>query len=136
MAGDELGLLAGDPGRRSQRRGHLLVADLDVLQQATGLGANVVISHEPLIFQVCGRDPEAGLKWYDERHVSAKVPNQLRLKYVFDHGLICYRYHSNWDWAPRYGQVDMLARVLALGERTGGVREAPVYTLPRPRCRS
>lgn len=129
MPGDELGLLAGDPD--AQVRGVVTCwsPTLDLLQRAIHSGASMVISHEPLIFQVCGRDPEAGLKWYDERHVSAKVPNQNRLKYVFDHGLVCYRYHSNWDWAPRYGQVDMLARLLGLGERTGGLREAPVYTI-------
>jgi putative NIF3 family GTP cyclohydrolase 1 type 2 len=130
MAGDELGLLAGD--RDAEVKGIVTCwsPTLELLARAVAAGANLVISHEPLLWQVCGRDPEAGLKWYDERHVSAKVPNQKRLKYVFDHGLVCYRYHSNWDWAPKYGMVDMLARLLNLGEQTGGIREAPLYTIP------
>ncbi len=129
MVGDELGLLAGDRDAEVSGIVTCWSPPLDVLERAVAANANMVISHEPLLWQVCGRDPEAGLKWYDERHVSAKIPNQKRLKYVFDRGLACYRYHSNWDWAPKYGMVDMLARLLSLGEQTGGTREAPVYTI-------
>lgn len=129
IAGDELGLLAGDPADEVHGIATCWSPTLDVLNEAAAKRLNLVLSHEPLLFDVCGRDPEAGLKWYDERHVSAKVPNQKRLAAVFAHNLTVCRYHSNWDWAPRYGQVDMLARVLELGERTGGVREAPVFTI-------
>lgn len=140
IPGDELGLLAGEP--RSEVTGVVTCwsPTLAILQQAAETGANLVISHEPLTYRICGRDPEAGLKWYDERHPTAKVPNQKRLAYVSARGLSVYRYHSNWDRAPRYGMVDMLARMLHLGDRPTGERFAPVYTIRpttvRQLCRS
>jgi len=129
MAGDELGLLVGDPETGVTGVVTCWSPTLAVLEQAVSLGANLVIGHEPLLWPVCGRDPEAGLKWYDERHVSAKIPNQKRLACCFAHGLSVYRYHSNWDWAARYGQVDMLARILGLGDAVDGVRECPIYEI-------
>jgi putative NIF3 family GTP cyclohydrolase 1 type 2 len=127
MEGDELGLLAGDPQAEVTGVITCWSPTLEVLERAAALGANVVLSHEPLTWGICGRDPEAGLKWYDERHPTAKVPNQLRMKAVLDHALAVYRYHSNWDWAPEYGQVDMLVKLLELGSYYGGCRTAPVY---------
>jgi len=127
MAGDELGLLVGNP--RAEVIGVVTCwsPTLAVLEQAAGLGANLIITHEPLLWSVCGRDPEAGLKWYDERHASAKIPNQKRLALCFAHGLTVYRYHSNWDWARRYGQVEMLVQALALREPLPSLRECPIY---------
>ena len=129
IAGDELGLLAGDPDAEVTAVATCWSPTLEVLRQAADLGANLVISHEPLTYRVCGRDPEAGLSWYEERHPTAKVPNQKRLAFAAANGLSVYRYHSNWDWAPTYGMVDMLARLLELGAPTGGERFAPVYTI-------
>jgi putative NIF3 family GTP cyclohydrolase 1 type 2 len=130
VAGDELGLLVGDPECEVKGVVTCWSPTLSVLETAANSGANLVIGHEPLVWQVCGRDPEAGLRWYEERAPTAKVPNQKRLEYAFRKGLTVYRYHSNWDWAPRYGQVDMLARFLDLGEPQGGHRFAPVYRVP------
>lgn len=129
MAGDELGLLVGDPDAEVRGIVTCWSPTLAILQQAVELGANLVIGHEPLLWPICGRDPEAGLKWYDERHVSAKIPNQKRLAFCFEHGLSVYRYHSNWDWAPQYGQVPMLARALELGEPAPSLRECPIYVI-------
>lgn len=129
LAGDELGLLVGDPEAEVTGVVTCWSPTLAVLEQAAALGANLVIGHEPLLWPICGRDPEAGLKWYDERHISAKIPNQKRLACCFAHGLSVYRYHSNWDWAALYGQVDMLARTLGLGDAVDGVRECPIYEI-------
>lgn len=129
LPGDELGLLVGDPEADVCGVVTCWSPTLAVLQQAVDLNANLVISHEPLLWPISGRDPEAGLKWYDERHVSAKIPNQKRLAFCFANGLSVYRYHSNWDWAPKYGQVDMLAELLGLGDAVDGVRECPVYEI-------
>lgn len=129
VEGDELGLLIGNPDADVAGIVTCWSPTLDLLQRAVEANANLVISHEPLLWPISGRDPEAGLKWYDERHVSAKVPNQKRLAFCLANNLTVCRYHSNWDWAPQYGQVDMLARMLDLGEPTGGVRVAPVYTI-------
>lgn len=129
MAGDELGLLVGDPDAEVTGVVTCWSPTLAILQQAVDLGANLVIGHEPLLWPICGRDPEAGLKWYEERHVGAKIPNQKRLAFCFQHGLSVYRYHSNWDWAAQYGQVDMLARELGLGDAVDGIRECPIYEI-------
>lgn len=133
MAGDELGLLAGEPEREVAGVVTCWSPTLAVLRQAAELGANLVITHEPLTWRVCGRDPEAGLTWYEEDHPTAKRPNQQRMAVVLEEGLTVYRYHSNWDWAPRYGMVDMLVAALELGEHLGGERVAPVYAVaPTP----
>lgn len=129
MPGDELGLLAGDPDCQATGVVTCWSSTLTVLQQAADSGANLVISHEPLTWRVCGRDPEAGIEWYQERHPTAKIPNQKRMALVAARGLCVYRYHSNWDWAPRYGMVDMLAQRLGLGNDSGGDRVAPVYRI-------
>jgi putative NIF3 family GTP cyclohydrolase 1 type 2 len=129
LEGDELGLLVGDHDAEVTGVVTCWSPTLDVLAQAVKLGANLVLGHEPLLWPISGRDPEAGLKWYDERHVSAKIPNQKRLAFCFEHGLSVYRYHSNWDWAPQYGQVDMLAKILGLGDAVDGVRECPIYEI-------
>jgi putative NIF3 family GTP cyclohydrolase 1 type 2 len=129
VAGDELGLLVGDPNTAVTGVVTCWSPTLAILRQAVQLGANLVIGHEPLLWPICGRDPEAGLKWYDERHVSAKIPNQKRLEFCSARGLSVYRYHSNWDWAPQYGQVDMLASILGLGDAVDGERECPIYEI-------
>jgi putative NIF3 family GTP cyclohydrolase 1 type 2 len=131
VAGDEIGLLVGDPSAEVTGVVTCWSATLAVLEQAASLGANLVLGHEPLTYRICGRDPEANLLWYQERHPTAKVPNQKRLALALAKGLTVYRYHSNWDWAPRYGMVDMLAEILELGAATGGEQAAPVYTIAR-----
>lgn len=129
VPGDELGLLAGDPTIEVRGIVTCWSPTLELLAEAADLGANLVIGHEPLTWRVCGRDPEAGLEWYQERHPTAKIPNQKRLALIAARGLTVFRYHSNWDWAPRYGMVDMLARRLGLGTHAEGQRIAPVYTI-------
>lgn len=95
----------------------------------------MVICHEPLTYGVCGRDVEAGLKWYDERHPTAKIPNQKRMAVVVDRKLTVYRYHSNWDPAPVYGMTEALARALALGEQYVGEAVVRTYTVAPIRLR-
>lgn len=130
IEGDELGLLVGEPEAEVRSVVTCWSPTLALLEQAADSGANMVVSHEPLTYRVCGRDPEANLQWYEERHPTAKVPNQRRVAFAISHGISVYRYHSNWDWAPRYGMVDMLARFLDLGSDVQGERFAPVYTIP------
>jgi putative NIF3 family GTP cyclohydrolase 1 type 2 len=129
MPGDELGLLAGDPESPVTGVVTCWSPTLALLAQAADSGANLVVGHEPLTWRVCGRDPEAGIQWYQERHPTAKIPNQKRLALIAARGLCVYRYHSNWDWAPRYGMVDMLAQRLGLGNEWTGDRVAPVYKI-------
>ncbi len=130
VAGDELGLLAGDPEAEVTGVATCWSPTLAVLEAAARAGANMVIGHEPLTWGMCGRDPEARLSWYDERHPTAKIPNQLRMASICANRLAVYRYHSNWDWAPQYGMVDMLAGLLELGPAKGGHRMVPLYVIP------
>lgn len=130
IPGDELGLLLGDPSVDVTGVVTCWAPTLSVLQKAAEIGANLVIGHEPLTYGRCGRDPEAHLQWYEERHPTAKVPNQRRLAFALSKGLSIYRYHSNWDWAPQYGMVDRLAAALGLGTPVGGERGAPIHVIP------
>ena len=110
--GDELGLLVGNPLEQLTGVVTCWSPTTAVLREAADRGYNMVIGHEPLTYRVCGHDVEAGLKWYDERHPTAKVPNQRRMALAFSHGIAVYRYHSNWDMAPEYGIMATLARRL------------------------
>jgi len=104
-----------------------------VIETAVEKKANVIICHEPLTYDICGKDPEANLVWYEEAQVLAKKPNIKRLKYVFENNLTIYRYHSNWDWAPRFGIADALAEKLELGNNRAGSLRNPVFIIePTP----
>jgi dinuclear metal center YbgI/SA1388 family protein len=127
IPGDELGLLAGDAQKEVKGIVTCWSPTIDVLEWAVKRGANMVISHEPLTYGICGKDPEAHLKWYEESHVNAKVPNQRRLSLVLSKGIAVYRYHSNWDAAPKYGIADALAAVLELGNKRIGEPMTPVF---------
>jgi putative NIF3 family GTP cyclohydrolase 1 type 2 len=129
IPGDELGLLLGNPQAEVTGVATCWSATLAVLEKAVAMGANMVISHEPLTYRVCGRDPEAGLQWYEERHPTAKIPNQRRSALALAKGLAIYRYHSNWDFCARYGMIDMLTAMLDLGHERSGERMAPVHTI-------
>ena len=80
--GDELGLLAGNPQTEVTGIVTCWSPTLAVLKKTVEAGANMVICHEPLTYGICGRDPEAHLLWYQEKHISAKIPNQRRLSLV------------------------------------------------------
>lgn len=135
IAGDELGLLAGDGEKQVKAVAICWSPTLEVLNKAAKAGANMVISHEPLTYGICGRDPEAHLKWYDEAHINAKIPNQKRLTLVFSQGLTIYRYHSNWDVAPKYGIADALAAILELGSERNDNPMMPVFVTKKTTVR-
>jgi len=125
-AGDELGLLAGDPEVQVKAIATCWSPTLAVLEEAADWGANMVIGHEPLTYGMCGQDVEAGLSWYDEKPIGEKIPNQKRLKLVSSKELTVYRYHSNWDFAPRYGISDALENILELGNNHVSNARIPV----------
>ena len=130
IEGDEFDILVGNPDDEVKGIATCWSPTLHVLEQAASLGANMVISHEPLTFGICGSDPEAGLKWYDERNPTAKIPNQKRMAFALSKGISVYRFHSNWDWAEYYGVADTLARILELGDERSGARETLVFHIP------
>jgi len=127
--GDELGLLVGEPDDEVKGVVTCWSPTLAVLEKAAASGANLVICHEPLTYGVCARDVEAGLKWYDERHPTAKIPNQRRMAFIYANGITVYRYHTNWDVAKDYGIFDVLARQLELGTEYAGTVVFRTYTV-------
>ena len=127
--GDELGLLVGNPEDEVKGVATCWSPTLAVLAKSVAKGANLVFCHEPLTYGMCGCDVEAGLKWYDERHPTAKIPNQKRLAFIYANGMAVYRYHSNWDVAEKYGIFDTLARQLELGTEWVGTPMIRTYTV-------
>jgi len=126
---DTLGLLVGKPEDVVKGVVTCWSATMAVLQKAVETGANLLICHEPLTYGLCGRDVEAGLKWYDERHPTAKIPNQRRMALVLAEGITVYRYHTNWDVAKDYGITDTLARTLELPNEYVGTLTARTYII-------
>ncbi len=126
---DELGLLAGDPQDLVTGVATCWSPTVAVLRKAATSGLNMVVCHEPLTYRVCGRGVEAGLKWYDERHPTAKIPNQKRMALALAHGIAVCRYHSNWDVAPQYGIGATLARKLGLGSDFITESMVPTYVV-------
>ncbi|MGI6097787.1 MAG: Nif3-like dinuclear metal center hexameric protein [Dethiobacteria bacterium] len=100
LEGDPVGLQVGDPRREVQ---DLLVAlDLNehVLEESLRLGAEMIVTHHPLIFR-----PLASL---DTRH-----PLVAFLARLLQERLIVYSAHTNLDIAPR-GVNDVLAELFCL----------------------
>jgi len=90
-------------------KGVLLCLDLtnEVLDEALSLGANMIVSHHPLIFQ--------GLKQLCEQNETARlVAKALR------HELVIYACHTNLDKAPE-GVSKVLASTIGL-ENTRALR--------------
>lgn len=128
--GDELGLIIGSAEAEVTGVGTCWSPTLAVLKRAAELGLNLVIAHEPLIWwAAAGRDREQSVAWFEEDKLTAKVPNQKRWAAVYRHGLTVYRYHSNWDVAPKYGMQDTIARLLGLGEKQGGHKWGPIHVI-------
>lgn len=130
LEGDEFDIMIGNPDDEVKGVVTCWTPTLSVLEQAANLGANMLISHETLTYRICGRDSELGVKWYDEMNPEDKIPNRKRTAFTLSKGISVYRFHSNWDWAEYYGIVDTLTRILNLGEKRAGVKEAPVYYIP------
>jgi len=69
---------------------------LMVIKKAVSLQANLIISHEWLIYN------HSGSKWLEnETGTPAKIPNLKRSKILSQNNMSLLKYHSNWDIAPR-----------------------------------
>lgn len=68
---------------------------LMVIEKAVSLQANLIISHEWLIYK------HTGSKWLENEITTfAKTPNLKRLKMLSQNKMSLLKYHSNWDIAP------------------------------------
>ena len=109
-AWDNSGFSVGSP--QTPVKGVLLCLDATdaVLEEALSLGANMIISHHPLIFQ--------GLKQLCEQNETARlVAKALR------QNMVIYSSHTNLDKAPE-GVSKALAKAIGL-ENTAALRPEP-----------
>lgn len=68
---------------------------LKVIEKATVSKANVIISHEWLVYEYTKN------RWMEnECGTSTKVPNMKRLRLLSENNMTVLKYHSNWDIAP------------------------------------
>ena len=68
---------------------------LKVIQAAVKGKANLIVSHEWLIYE------RSYSKWVEnERGMFSKIPNLKRLELLTKHNISVLKHHSNWDIAP------------------------------------
>jgi dinuclear metal center YbgI/SA1388 family protein len=102
MDGDPVGLQCGDPTAVVKRVMYSLDAGADVVGQAVKKGADLLISHHPMIFEPLDHHAVTGT-------AGAPVVTALRA------GLAVYSAHTNLDAAPQ-GINTQLARLVNLQE--------------------
>jgi len=83
------GLVAGDGGAAVRGVVVTTMATFEVLEHAVAVGANVVVTHEPLYYDHLGR-ATADLEREDDPVYAAKRA------FVGDHGIAVWRYHDAW----------------------------------------
>jgi putative NIF3 family GTP cyclohydrolase 1 type 2 len=122
------GIDAGDPDARVTGVAVTTLATLEVLERAVAVGANVVVTHEPL--------------YYD--HQGTQVPDLVaeadpvqaaKAAYVAAHGLVVWRMHDAWHDRRPDGIDEGFARALgwtldaAEADRGTAVCDVPPTTL-------
>ncbi len=99
---DNVGLLCGHRDRPVSRVLVALDPFLDAAEEAADLGAELLLTHHPLIFHPC-------------RAVSTDTETGRVLLYLIEHGVAAVNAHTNLDRAPG-GVNDVLAARLGLSE--------------------
>lgn len=130
IPGDDLGFSYGSP--ESVVRGIVTCwsPTLRVLSRAPALGANLVISHEPLFYRRdWSGDREVGARWFEEADDSLKKINRRRTALLEKGRVSVYRAHSNWDVVPRIGVRDALAAELGFERLFNRDRFMAVYEI-------
>ncbi len=97
---DNVGLMVGDKTREVTRVLLTLDVDLDVAMEASRLGAELIISHHPLIFNPV-------------RNITADSPAGKCLLYLMENKIAVYSAHTNLDSALG-GLNDLAAQFLHL----------------------
>lgn len=79
---------------------------LRVIEASIRNKANVIISHEWLIYE------HSGNKWMEEeKSAYSKIPNLKRTELLTKHKISVLKHHSNWDIAP-HGTADSFGEFL------------------------
>lgn len=97
---DNVGLILGDREREAEGILLSLDVDLDVAVEAKALGANLIISHHPLIFNPVKR-------------ITVDTPEGKCLLFLAENQIAVYSAHTNLDSAPG-GLNDLAAQFLQL----------------------
>jgi len=108
LLGDENGLLFGMLDSEVTAIIVCWSPTLRVIEKAIQNNANLIISHEWLIYEY-GEN-----KWIErEKRTFSKIPNLKRLGLLTKHNISVIKHHSNWDFAPR-GIADSFGECLGL----------------------
>ena len=100
MDWDNVGLLCGDPDQEVSKILVALDPFLDVAEEAEEIGAQLVLTHHPLIFRPC-------------KNVVESDPVGRTIRYMIRHDISAINAHTNLDCAPG-GVNDVLAAQLGL----------------------
>lgn len=99
---------------------------LMVIEKAVSLQANLIISHEWLIYK------HTGNKWLEnEVSTPAKTPNLERSKILSQNNMSILKYHSNWDIAPTgiadsFGEYLGFKNLIEKGKLVRVYKERPI----------
>ena len=123
---DNAGLAVGNPEAEVCKVLVALDATEEVVDEAIELGAQMVVTHHPIIFRPIKR-------------LACENRQQRTIAKAIAHGIALYAAHTNLDGAPDRGISHHLAGVLGLQEErllepsnTEGVGIGIVGTLPKP----
>ncbi len=100
MDWDNVGLLCGDPDQQVSKILVALDPFEDVCREAHEIGAQLVLTHHPLIFRPC-------------KTVTESDPVGRSIRYLIKHDISAINAHTNLDCAPG-GVNDVLAQMLGL----------------------
>lgn len=120
---DNVGLMLGDAGRETDAVLLALDVDMEVAVEAKAMGASLIISHHPLIFNPL-------------KKITADTPEGRCLLYLAENQIAVYSAHTNLDSAPG-GLNDLAAQLLGLeqtkvleGDAEAGIGRVGI--LPQP----
>lgn len=113
---DNVGLMLGDADREVSAVLLALDVDFDVAVEAKAMGANLIISHHPLIF-------------HPVKTITTDSPEGKCLLFLAENKIAVYSAHTNLDSAPG-GLNDLAAQFLQL-EKTGLLEGEGEYGIGR-----
>jgi len=99
---------------------------LMVIKKAVSIHANLIISHEWLVYKYTGS------KWLEnESRTFAKIPNLKRLRLLSQNDISILKYHSNWDIAPggiadSFGEYLGFRNLIKKGKLVRVYKEEPI----------
>ena len=101
---DNVGLLCGSRNREVKKILVALDPFMDVCREAAEIGADLIVTHHPLIFRPC-------------KTVTDEDPVGSSILYLVSHGISAVNVHTNLDCVPG-GVNDVLAKTLGLADIT------------------